>query len=167
MKLRNSLTLSLLLHALPILIILFLTGGGNNTGGGTTHTKDKDSIQAKPNKDAPTEVTLVKLPGKQKPKPRTNPSVPHSDEQCDDFYGGIGIVHNYVDNTVTEAPLGYPAANAGIKPGDRILSRVDELRGTIGTEVELIYQNEDGLHQVILIRDKICLYKQELRSSSP
>lgn len=148
--------ISILLHSIPMLLMLLLgSGQGNGADGGNANSKHTDNgdLLPKPN-DEPIEVTVTEYRGPALEKPK--PAVPHAEDNCPDHYGGIGIVHSFVDSTVTSAPEGYPAANAGIKAGDQILTPLSTLRGEIGTEVEVEYVNHEGYHKVTLIRDKIC-----------
>ncbi len=153
-NMKRSLALSMFLHMLPILLFFFLGGGDTSNGDknkGKGQEQQAGDILPKPNdKDTPTEIELVKLDGIKKPK-----VVPHEKDDCIEFFGGIGIMHGF-NNVITSAPSGYPAANSGIKPGDRVISPIELIRGEIGTEVEVSYENENGIHTVKLIRDKIC-----------
>lgn len=159
---KRSVAISLALHMLPLVLMLFLGGGGNGKKGdkdgkGNGSPKDNGDIAPKPSEqDKPTEIEIVEIKG---PLKKPKPVIPHEKDDCIQSYGGIGIMHSPYDNTVIDAPQGYPASNAGIKVGDHIITPVESLRGEPGTEVEVTFSNEDGLHTVTLVRDKICTFE--------
>lgn len=145
---------------LPILLMLFMTGGGSGNGdeqdqGGGQGAKQEGDILPKPSDAEPVEVQIVEIG----PAVKKKLNIPHEADDCPDFFGGIGIMHTHIGNVITSAPEGYPAANAGIKVGDRLVTPVDGIRGEPGTEVEVTFENETGLHTVTITRDKICTSK--------
>jgi hypothetical protein len=168
MTIRKSFIVSTAVHITPILLLALLGGQGgigdgkNKNGVGEDQTnnngsgkhKDAGNIIPKPEEATPTVVELVarKTPSKVKKKKQVTKK---SNKDCPEYFGGIGITHGPM-NIVLDAPEGYPAAEAGIKKGDILLSPVESIRGPIGTEVTVLYKNEDGVHEVTIIRGKIC-----------
>lgn len=153
--LKRSIVSSIICHFLLILLLgVFLIGGGYGNGGGKD---DRKKIVEKHNE----ELTEVELPNEQGEiednKPKNVPT--HLEDDCTDFYGGIGITHILPGYTVSGVYAGYPAFNAGIKVGDRIVSNINAIRGEINTSFTLEYENETGYHKIVLIRDKICTNK--------
>jgi len=125
---------------LPLLLLL-LQGGGTGNGDYESY----DDITKRGGQDGAKEET-VEVEG----------LVPHADEPCEHFYGGIGIVHGAGNKIETVYP-GYPADLAGMEAGDEIISPESDIRGEIGTEVAIVYKNKTGkIITLRLIRDKIC-----------
>ncbi len=155
---KRSLTLSLVLHVSPLLLMLFLTGGGSGDGG---RSGDNSQIIPKLAKDEPVEIEIVKTDGFIQKK---KPVVPHEKDSCKDFFGGIGIetrlqiTHGGYSNAINKVYSNYPADISGLQVGDIIVSNND-IRGEVGTEVSLIILRDGANMQVKMIRDKICIEK--------
>jgi hypothetical protein len=78
---------------------------------------------------------------------------------CNDWYGGIGVLIEPLNNNsakVTSVYSGYAAEKAGIFKGD-ILFFKEEIKGEIGSFLELsVVRN--GFNTIkVLVRDRICL----------
>lgn len=77
------------------------------------------------------------------------------------WYGGIGIVQNYLTLEVNEIIPGYSAEKAGLKVGDVILSASSEegseIRESPGSPVVLIVDRGGTSLVFKIIREKICL----------
>lgn len=148
--LLGSLVLSSIFHTLPVILFLFLGSGSGEGGEGN----DNKNIIPKKNEN----LTEVEIPddvgGIEDNKPKNIPT--HLEDDCKDFYGGIGITHSLPDYTINGVYFGYPAFMAGIKVGDRILSDITSIRGEVNTTLTFEYENETGYHKIVLIRDKIC-----------
>lgn len=169
---RISLAISTLLHAAPFLLMAFLAGsGGGGHGKGSGSDEEKKAQQEK-NRGAetgdiipkkPIEITIEEIKpgfGKKKAKPQ---KPVHASDKCEDSFGGIGVAFDIFaeSGTIHEAAEGYPAALAGVKSGDRIVTpAVGTIKGKVGTEVEITYVTSIGeVKTVTLIRDKICVSK--------
>jgi len=74
-------------------------------------------------------------------------------KECDDWYGGVGIIH--FDGVITQVPGGYPASKAGVKVGDIIIETID-LRGEPGTKVVMKFMRNGEIFNKEVIRDRIC-----------
>jgi len=78
------------------------------------------------------------------------------------WYGGIGITQNAETGAIETMVNGYPAANAGLRLGDRIQTVTEngveaDIRGEPGTEIViLVYRTSTGEHLMFkVMRDKI------------
>jgi len=176
--LKKGLVVSALVHLTLIAILAFTSpmgcGGGNGSGKGKgadqnkSHGMDGDdledgSIIPKDKKEEPkVEIIEENAPGKEVPEPK------HAKDECPDFFGGIGVQYSAEEyGRIIDVPYGYPAYDAGIRAGDRIVSpSLGWIRGEVGTEVKVTYENTTGLHEITLIRDKICI-KKGLESPYP
>lgn len=78
---------------------------------------------------------------------------------CPNSFGGIGIyvTGNEYEGLVDQAVPGYPAYNAGIRPGD-VFKVVGGggLRGEVGSTVKLLVERAGVVYNVSLVREKIC-----------
>lgn len=145
---RDPIGRSLLLHVLLIGFILLLPFGGNSD---ESHQGDSGKHHGTPGTIVPPPNLEVEVG--ETDKQRLKRIAPHSDEECATFYGGIGIYDNY--EGIYSVVDGYPAARAGIKPGDELLSPT-EVRGDVGTSIRVVIRRGYTIHIFDLIRDKIC-----------
>lgn len=165
MTFLSALKRSLFVHALPLILLLIVAGTGGKTGkeAGTAasgSTPDHQTIVEKPSETTEVQVELkeIKLPIKKRPLTK------HENQDCTNFFGGVGIEIGFGTSVKTgklvafidQAFPGYPAYEAGLRPLDELLEDYDHIRGEIGTPVKLTYKNASGVHEVTLIRDKIC-----------
>ncbi|MBU6142177.1 hypothetical protein KGO95_03645 [Patescibacteria group bacterium] len=169
-SLSSAFLASTLLHAALIFLIAGpLTLGGMLGLGGSKNRSKKNSSQKRNSQDIA--VELLPNPADRKQHPKKTPpadtsgtdpvSVPHTNsEQCPDFYGGIGIVLD-PGGFILEVAKGYPAAQAGIVPGDVIEGDTQSIRGKIGTPVEIVILRGDKTLTFSLIRAKICITKKK------
>lgn len=159
------------MHSFPFILMLLLMGGAGNGKGETERQREEqkkkearhkhqsgEQIEIIP-KDLPVEISLIPMPGAGKKK---SAHQPHEKDKCEHFYGGIGVLHNPMDeqeSTVLAAPEGYPAQLAGIKAGDVVvLPKIEEIKGPVGTQVTVTYKTIEGeTKTVTLTRDKICV----------
>ena len=148
---KLALCLSSLLHTLPVVLMLLL---GNHDNSGEFNNADSRPILPKPQDTI--EVDLNYQKGTEEAK---KPKVPHENDNCDQFYGGIGIMNEPSGSGVMSVEPGYPAALAGIQPGDRLLADLNSIRGPVGTEItfEYIRAADNTIHTTTLVRDKICV----------
>jgi C-terminal processing protease CtpA/Prc len=182
---RRSLVLSLALHSSLVAAVLFHGGGGLGNGNSDVDGKGDGKGQAQtaggkdPNGkgnapeqngniiDKPVKATLVpeKEIEKQIEKDRKSQMALEEKarqekakklkDECPFYYGGIGI--SQIGNSVGHAFEGYPAANAGIRDGDVIISDIDNIRGEVGTPVTVVVMRNGNVLTFELIRDKICV----------
>ncbi len=140
MTYTRSLILSTLIHLLPILLVLIPLSQSNNNSPQRVESTDLAAPESI------TEVALINLPDKAPGKPKV-------EHKCDNWYGGIGIVHNGV-GTITKVPEGYPASEIGLQVDDFLIT--DDVRGEVGTPVEVIVRRNGELLRFVVIRAKIC-----------
>jgi len=172
-NLTFGLTVSLAIHALLAGILLIAHLGGSGSGGNGDEAKEQAKEEGKPDKEesdiipkekkAPLEVEIVeRVEGLTKKKPTPK----HAEDKCPDFFGGIGVQYSNVEpGLIIDVPSGYPAEDAGIRAGDRIIApQLGKIRGEVGTEVVVTYISSDGEHTVTLVRDKICIDKKTERA---
>ncbi|GEM_PF-6950616 len=89
-----------------------------------------------------------------------NDNSPRTDSQnCHNFFGGIGIEYR-LDGLVTNVPDGYPAARAGILPGDILKGDTKYIRGEIGTVVDVALIRGKKTLKFSMIREKICVAEE-------
>lgn len=81
-------------------------------------------------------------------------------DECKNFYYGIGITTQRVNNTniVSQTFRGYPGHTAGLLAGDIITSPTNllQIQGPMGTIVKIIIMREERLLSFNITRDKIC-----------
>lgn len=142
--------MSSICHLLPLVLFIFLGAGTGDSGSGD----DNKTIIPKKNEN----LTEVEIPDDigtlEDNKPKNKPM--HLDDNCKDFYGGIGITHSLPSYIINEVYFGYPAFMADIKSGDRIITNINSIRGEVNTSLVFEYENKTGYHKIVLIRDKIC-----------
>lgn len=154
---------SIVVHS--TLFILFAMNGFHVPKGGAQGEQEqgeqggqKDSLMNVEIIDPPkehSEVTLME----QVEEDGLLDKAPHAGDDCDNFYGGIGIIQGYVSQNggtiVTEVYPWYPAHKAGIEAGDYILN-TDDIRGEVGTPIRVRTSRAGRYIEYDLIRDKIC-----------
>lgn len=164
-RIRNSIIISLLLHAVLFAVIAFQPEQVPGEG----EEPPSEQQQATPEALNVEIVDPPKLEDKEVAPPKDEESgdsmsaPSHLDDQCAEFFGGIGITQSTPQNqygfpiepTVTEVHKGYPAEKAGIQVGD-ILMNSEEIRGEIGTTVTVPVMRNGQIITFKIIRDKIC-----------
>lgn len=167
-ELRKNLILSSMLHALPAIIIALLSllgGSGDGEKESKTAKEEQMEVDIIPPK-AEEEVVVVEESAIEKLKK----IAPHAGDDCDYFYGGIGIVQGFSSKTgeftIQEVYPGYPASRAGIQAGDEIIS-TEEIRGEIGTPITVRVRSNGHVISYDLIRDKICTSKPRNKGENP
>jgi carboxyl-terminal processing protease len=111
-------------------------------------------------------VEVVEKPKSSESKSETNiisndevpiPKKDSEDSSCDSYYGGIGISQDYRTGMLTEIFNGYAAERAGLLVGDIVRSVTgEEIRGEVGTVLELKVYRNDQVFSLSLTREKIC-----------
>ena len=170
---RRSFGFSLAIHLLLVASLIGRLpgcGSGNGEEGGGKEQQqaegdpDTREIISKPN-DQPVEVELVTLP----PKTKEELALEKLEEQrrkemenCEPFFGGVGITqvydfdHGPIKILVGEVHHGYPAEQVGIQVGDEIINS-GELRGEVGTEVQIHVRRQGVEMTFITRRGRICV----------
>lgn len=124
-------------------ILLLLTLLEENVNSGYNSGSDKVTIVPRA---VTTEIRYKgKGPGKSKPKPKKS--------KCKEWYGGIGIIEAMGE--IWSVYPGYPAADAGLLAGDRIIG-TEEVRGEVGTILEIDVNRGEKLLHFKITRGRIC-----------
>jgi hypothetical protein len=149
---NRSLTYSILAHALLLTLSLASIRGCSVGSGKGDDQVPTSNILPKP-QDA-VQVDLIKVlkevPAYQVPS--------HEAQDCANYFGGIGIEFNPLDNgKINRVPEGYPADKAGLKAGMYILNDPTSIRGDVGTMVDVEIKDGIELRTIRMVRDKICL----------
>lgn len=137
---KKYMLISICLHAL---IMLQISGTNEET------TMYKDEIVKVIPKTEEVEISVIEddkdgVVKKAEPK------------ECPSSYGGIGIeIRGQVIQTVYQ---GYPAHKAGMLAGDIIMSisGTGEIRGTVGTSVDIVILRNNTEFKLTLTRESIC-----------
>lgn len=169
----KSLSWSMLVHG--TLLFLLFTGSIQLPKSGMEGAMEQQQ-QANNDKNGvnnQVEVEIIDPPKKKEeiPAPPSEEDgllakAPHSKDDCDNFFGGIGVTQSIsrlpsgeLFVFVTEVHLGYPAQRAGIQRGDELVNSA-EIRGEIGTTVEVKVLRRTQYETIPLtftiVRDKIC-----------
>lgn len=176
---------SLCVHAV-LLSLLAVRGCAGGAGMGADGHKDQqqgaENDKGEPGKIDQNQVVEVDII----PPPKKGPELgaaedgvgppAHVGDNCDHFFGGIGITQSYGARNppadmshvifVNEVHHGYPAEKAGIKELDEILNS-GEIRGEIGTKV-LVKTIRDGKRiDYTIVRDKICTSPPKGKGEGP
>lgn len=79
-------------------------------------------------------------------------------QDCKNFFGGIGITHDFITDKIIELHAGYPAEKSGLVVGD-IVKTIDDspIIGEIGTPVILLVIRNGNSFVKTIIRGKICV----------
>lgn len=158
-ELRKPLLVSLGMH---MLLFAFMAwngfGGGGGSGksdtdgeGGTGRQQQEENIIPKSGDNESVDVELIEAPSEV-----SKPKTPHAEDECEHFFGGIGIETR--SDIVVRIYDGYPAASSGLELHDHIADPpIDKIRGEVGTAVKLTVIKLDGsVAFITLVRDKIC-----------
>jgi len=158
---KKAIQLSLLLHLSPLILFTYIPScnkGNGNVQHGNKNTNDSNKI--KNNKfqelesfdvDTITESDLNSYKKVIQKRFTARKCVGPS-------YIGIGI--GYRDKTVTEVPLVYPAAKAGVEVRDILMDNKD-YSGEVGTEVEVLVKKQNGtVKNYTMLLERICLREQ-------
>ncbi len=154
---KKELSVSVLLHSLPFLLLL-LVGGGSGNGKLKDGEKEGEGEGGNRKMIVPAgqdeELTTVSVTILHK-KPLRRPN--NEDKPCTGtFYGGIGINHDLYTNQVTKVVKGYPAFKAGLLAGDILLLPPDKILGEPGTTLVIPFLRGNEQHSVTVTRAKIC-----------
>lgn len=145
MTYRKSLFISIILHCLPFILFLFVSSNNNNQNNKPNKSINSAKLAPPPGQTTTIDVVEYKHVNKQPRKPKV-------EHKCKEWYGGVGVVHRL--GIVQEAPSGYPAAEAGVLPGDLLLN--DNLKGEVGTEVTIKVLRGENFLNFVVTRAKIC-----------
>jgi hypothetical protein len=156
-RMRIALILSIILHLAFLASLKGRGGGGFGDGNG-------DGRKIVPKSSEPIEVTSGDLGFRE---PRKKKKI---DPKCKEFYGGIGVEYSHAWGvsedggiTVDRVPVGYPAYDAGIKPGD-VIYTTEEVRGEVGTQITIKVMHADkSVENITMTRAKICLDPPEIK----
>lgn len=147
---KKSLLMSLAIHSLSIFLLLNTnsTKTQNQQEYGDSKTVNIEMIQG--SKQSPLE--------KIDEKKLEDIEGGSNKDDCQEYFGGIGVEVNLNKSQVTKVYDGYPASRAGIMRGD-ILIPVDggDVRGEIGTKIILKIVRQYEVRVLELTREKICL----------
>lgn len=160
MNLKQSFSISLVLHAFILLHIMSspTKGGpqGNPSGDSKVENKlNKDDLSGKNIVERPTEVTLIEQPKQQDKGPGKKPKHTKA-TNCKQFFGGIGVLYVNTEGEVQTVYRGYPASEAGILEGDIILN-AGQIRGDVGTPITVSILRGSLNLDIEMTRAKICL----------
>ena len=163
-----SYLISALLHFLVALVLITsdVKEAKGTKAGGSANEKVQILVQyQQPTQAAPTvkkSDVSIKKKQQQKRKRKEHPDCRGAKET--NWYGGIGIqtFHgNDGTETIDTAYEGYPAAEAGLVPGDKIVSILEggpDIRGEPGSKLTLVIlkNNDNKPFTISLIRAKVC-----------
>lgn len=165
MTYKQALRTSLILH----FVAFMLMGGfpkGCSRGGGDSETAEhkqennhkeekKEEIIDKP-VDQPMEITIIEETEEDREN-RIARIRRKEIKECTPFFGGIGIVFDSMNGRIGKVFKYYPASDAGLQVGDRIISPpVGTIKGEIGTKVAITYLRDGIEHKVTITRGRIC-----------
>lgn len=170
----KGMTYSLCIHGILLSLLAFkgCSGGGAGAEGqkdqqqGAQNEKDKQGEQIAKNDVVEVDIIPPPQKGDALGKAEEDGFGPpqHVGDDCEHFFGGIGITQSYgakslMDHStivvVAEVHHGYPAEKAGIKVGDEILNS-STIRGEIGTAVVVQTIRNGSPLRYTIVRDKIC-----------
>ena len=79
-------------------------------------------------------------------------------KSCDKSFGGVGIIISQLGR-ISYVASGYPADKAGVLAGDIVLFPTDtkDIKGVVGTEVELMILRGEDTMRFNMIRETICI----------
>lgn len=123
--------------------------GGNGSG------KSQDKIEITDKPETPTEITVVDTDIVKSEEQVKREKAKKMIAECKEYYGGIGVTHNHIEDTIVKVHKYYPADEAGILEGDTVINP-DELRGEIGTPVVVKIIRKGRRMEFNIIRGKIC-----------
>jgi len=159
----NSMLLSFILHA-SMFIILLPIGCGSGDGNGGGPDNDPGKIAPKASKEE-VEINFEVVEGGIEVAEQEVKETQQGLKDCvgDAWYGGIGIINDYTEESVREVYEGYPAANAGMKAGDVIVYQSEsDIRGEPGTIIIIKVRRGDNTLTFSIMRDKICIYGEDI-----
>lgn len=170
-KISKYLIISVVLHALLFVGFGLSSGEGEGEGegeGDSTHQAPESSdtkIIDKPQEKQ--EIELIEITPEQQEildqaRKKQKEQEKQKESECKESFGGIGVMiaFGYEYTTITEAVKNYPAYNAGLQAGDIILEpSLLQIKGEIGTSVQLTIKRGSNTFKIDLIRDKICIDK--------
>lgn len=182
---------SLLIHAIPVILLSLNLMGGKGNGDQAAGEKDGTTSQ-EPEHPELVNITVIDAPPpmpesepEKTPEPEPQPLAqddddsmpsldkefldllktrpPVVDENCYLSFNGIGVEYKNVGKLeVGRVYPGYPAERAGIKPGDLIKTVTGEdIIGPEGTSFQLQITRDGRTWIQTLKREKICFKRNE------
>lgn len=180
LTLAKSFNLSLIVHMLPLLLLLGAlpncVGCGQGGGGGNAEEEQKkqdgkpsnpgdpDDRQIK-DKDQTVEVEITNTPVEKGEEQIAYEAAQKRHEECEPYFGGIGIIYNQWDGSIQKVYKYYPAWSAGLKEGDKIIN-VGQIRGEVGTDATVKYSRDGVVTEMKIKRGRICL-EDALKENQP
>lgn len=125
----------------------------------TTNDKKMLSDDKKYIQDKPFEATFVKVLPKKASDQLAYETFQKKVAECKQWFGGVGLTLNALGPglIVLNAHKFYPAATSGIVPGDIILTPVSEMKGEVGSDVNVEVIRDGKLLTFTMKRGKICI----------
>lgn len=171
---KIALLISVLLHAM-LFVSFDLSGLGDSKNGNPEQLKQGTSdinkdIMPAPKKDTVT-MKIISIPKpaeskskvamKKKTKKQQDAEDKAKANDCKYYFWGIGVTSNS-DRTGTcivgTVYPDYPAAQNGLKPGDRIINPdCGSIRGEEGTTLDLVWERNGQYFSKTIHRGKICI----------
>ena len=137
---------------------------GCNLGSNSASEQSKQEQQNKegsPPEEKVVEKTTIQIEieeSKEKGIGEPKPKSEFVDRDCGKYkwYGGVGIQQQQPYGLVVEVYKGYPAERMGIQVGDYLLN-LSEIRGEVGSEVEVRIERNGKYLSFKDKREKICV----------
>jgi hypothetical protein len=152
---------SIFLHGIPILALILLTHAFHGDGLSQHHGDPRNiKVSIIPKSVEAFQIKSLQLPVDKPVSIHSYQKAVHRNAPCRNYYGGIGILMDWSDQTMELVKVvyeGYPAYYAGVKPGMRVSSPDGDIKGEVGTEVNVIIRDGNSERMVRMVRDKICL----------
>lgn len=149
---KSSFYLSLGLHLLLLSFLVVPNCGGKSNEEQEKNANNSDNQEIVPKgqdvPSSPQEITLIIG----HPKSTKGEDCPNGR-----WYGGIGVEHNVLDQTIQTVVAGYPAEKSGIKIGDVVLGDLEKIKGEPGTPVTIWVRRGIQILRFDMLRDKICI----------
>jgi C-terminal processing protease CtpA/Prc len=163
---KRYLIASLLIH-LSFVLFLALHGGEDSASGGRPAGNGAQAGSAYKHDDIRPKVVEVEMREAPHEKDSQVPAQKEASRalrECegDKWYGGIGVEENFFEDLVIKVYPGYPAAEAGIQAGDKIITvngmptNINDVRGTPGTTAIVTVDRGGQFLTFSIVRDKIC-----------
>lgn len=163
MKTKTAIILSLIIHLTSFFLMSNQEG---QQGAGTEQTQNEEQ-EGEGNSELA--ITVIEMPElnyqmstpemEEDPEGTEPKKKDYADVECKDTYGGIGVQQSFMTGELMEVFEGYPAWDAGLRPGDRIETLTGEdIRGEPGTVLILVVQKKGSnqKNQLKITRGAIC-----------
>jgi hypothetical protein len=169
---KRAITISAMMHVMAMWLMvgapIGCTRGGSGSPQAAHSEEEQDQHQAENDEqrikdlEQPMEVEIVERP----PQPEKSAEqiafekLQEERSKCEPFFGGIGVTLKRDDDLnqiADKVHRYYPAEQAGIKPGDVILTPVYKMKGEVGTPVTIEVIRNGIQFSVTMTRGRICL----------